>query len=61
MDDKWFKRQQKIAGVTAADIADRMGRARSNVSHILNGHQRMSLEWAKAFAEVLNVPLAMTG
>lgn len=58
MDDKWFKAQQKRVGVTAEDIARKMGRARSNVSHILNGHQRMSLDWAKAFAEVLQVPLA---
>ena len=58
MDDKWFKAQQKRVGVTAEDIAAKMGRARSNVSHILNGHQRMSLEWAKAFADVLQVPLA---
>ena len=57
MDDKWFKAQQKKVGVTAEDIAKRMGRARSNVSHILSGHQRMSLEWAKAFAEVLQQPL----
>lgn len=57
MDDKWFRRRQKIAGVTAEDIARIMGRARSNVSHILNGHQKMSLDWAKAFAEALAVPL----
>jgi len=58
MDDKWFKQQQKRAGVTAEDIARRMGRTRSNVSHILNGKQRMSLDWAQAFAEALQVPLA---
>lgn len=58
MDDKWFKAQQKRVGVTAADIAGRMKRSRSNVSHILTGKQRMSLDWAKAFAEVLQVPLA---
>lgn len=58
MDDKWFKLQQKRVGVTAEDIAARMGRSRSNVSHILSGKQRMSVEWAKAFAEVLQVPLA---
>lgn len=55
MDDKWFKTQQKKAGVTAEDIARRMGRDRSVVSHILNGRQRMSLEWAQAFADVLGV------
>lgn len=58
MDDKWFKAQQKRVGVTAEEIAKRMGRTRANVSHILNGRQRMSLEWAQAFADVLQVPLA---
>lgn len=58
MDLAWFKKRQKQVGVTAEDIARRMGRARSNVSHILNGHQRMSLDWADAFAEVLQVDVA---
>lgn len=58
MDEKWFKRRQKEVGVTAEHIAAKLGRTRSNVSHILNGHQRMSLEWAQAFADVLQVPLA---
>lgn len=58
MDEKWFKQQQKRAGVTAEDIARLMGRARSNVSHILTGKQRMSLEWARAFAQALQVPLS---
>ena len=57
MDDKWFKEQQKRAGVTAEDIAKKMGRTRANVSHIYTGRQRMSLAWAKVFAEVLDVPL----
>lgn len=58
MDDKWFKQQQKRVGVTAEDIAKRMGRTRANVSHILTGRQRMTLEWAEAFADVLQVPIA---
>jgi transcriptional regulator with XRE-family HTH domain len=58
MDVLWFKQQQRRAGVTADQIAEKMGRTRANVSHILNGRQRMSLDWAKAFAEVLQVPLA---
>jgi SOS-response transcriptional repressor LexA len=58
MDDKWFKRQQKKIGVTAEDIAAARGLSRVNVSHILTGRQRMSLDWAKAFADVLQVPLA---
>ena len=58
MDDKWFKMQQKRVGVTADVIAATLGRDRSVVSKILAGKQRMTLEWAKAFAEVLQVPLA---
>jgi transcriptional regulator with XRE-family HTH domain len=58
MDDKWFKQQQKRVGITAEDIARIAGRSRGNVSHILTGRQRMSLEWAKAFAEALQVPIA---
>ncbi len=58
MDDKWFKSQQKRVGVTADVIAAHLGRDRSVVSKILSGKQRMTLEWAQAFAEVLQVPLA---
>lgn len=58
MDDKWFKTQQKRVGVTADQIADRLGRDRSVVSKILSGKQRMTLEWANAFAEVLQTDLA---
>lgn len=57
MDVNWFKSRQKALGVTAEDIAREMGRARSGVSHIYSGHQRMSLDWARAFAKVLKVPL----
>lgn len=57
MDDKWFKAQQRKAGVTAEDIALKMGRSRSNVSHILSGKQRMSLDWAKAFSDALGEPI----
>jgi SOS-response transcriptional repressor LexA len=58
IDVKWFKQQQKRVGVTADEIAAKRGLSRVNVSHILTGRQRMSLDWAKAFAEVLQVPLA---
>lgn len=58
MDDKWFKLQQKKAGVTADDIAKHIGRDRSVVSKIYSGQRTMSLEWANAFSEVLRVPLA---
>ena len=58
MDEKWFKTQQRKAGVTADQIADRIGRDRSVVSRVYTGRQPMSLELARAFAEALDVPLA---
>ena len=58
MDVQWFKQQQKRVGVTADAIAERMGRDRSVVSRMYVGRQRMSLDQAKVFAEVLQVPLA---
>jgi SOS-response transcriptional repressor LexA len=58
MDDKWFKAQQKKVGITADAIADVIGRDRSVVSKILSGKQRMTLEWAKAFATALQVDVA---
>lgn len=58
MDDKWFKAQQKKAGITADAIADVLGRDRSVVSKILSGKQRMTLEWAQAFAKALQVDVA---
>jgi hypothetical protein len=58
MDDKWFKRQQKIAGVTADDIAREIGRDRSVVSRVYVGRQKMTLELAAAFAKVLQVDVA---
>jgi SOS-response transcriptional repressor LexA len=58
MDDKWFKAQQKKVGITADAIADVLGRDRSVVSKILSGKQRMTLEWAQAFAKALQVEVA---
>lgn len=57
MDVKWFKTQLKKSGKTAGDVADHIGRSRSGISNIFAGSQRMTLDWAAAFAEVLNVPL----
>lgn len=58
MDVAWFKQQQRIAGVTADMIADKLGRDRSLVSRIYVGRQPMTLEQAKVFAEVLGQPMA---
>ncbi|KAB6717737.1 helix-turn-helix transcriptional regulator [Roseobacter sp. TSBP12] len=57
IDVSWFKKKQKEAGVTSDQIADLVGRARSNISHIYAGRQKMSLDWAQAFATSLNQPL----
>lgn len=59
MDDKWFKAQQKKVGATAEDIARERGLSRVNVSHILNGRQRMSIDWAHAFSKVLKQPVSV--
>lgn len=58
MDDKWFKQHQKRVGVTAEDIARKLGRDRSVVSKIYTGQRSMTLEFAQKFAEVLEVPLS---
>lgn len=58
MDEKWFKQQQRKAGVTADVIASRLGRDRSVVSRIYVGRQKMTLEQAQVFADVLQVPLS---
>ena len=57
IDEKWFKQQQRRMGVTSEDIAQRAGRTRTSISNIYTGRQRMSLDWAKVFAEVLQQPL----
>lgn len=57
MDDKWFREQQKRVGVTADVISAKLGRDRSVISKIYAGRQRMTLDYAKAFAEALQVPL----
>lgn len=57
IDDKWFKTAQRRAGVTAEDVAKRLGKDRSLVSRIYVGRQPMKLEEAKVFSEVLGVPL----
>lgn len=58
MDVLWFKKRQKMAGVTAQDIGEALGRDRSIVSRIYSGRTPMSLAHAKVFSEVLQVPLS---
>lgn len=58
MDDKWFKAQQKRAGVTAEDIGQALGRDRSVVSRIYTQRQPMTAAQAKIFAQILQTPLS---
>lgn len=58
MDDKWFKQQQKRAGITAEDLGRMLGRDRSVVSRLYVGRQKMTLEQARVFAQALDQPLA---
>ena len=58
MDAEWFKRRQKALGVTSFDLGAAINRDRSVISKIINGSQRMTLDQARAFADVLQVPLA---
>jgi SOS-response transcriptional repressor LexA len=58
MDEKWFRDRKRQLGVTDIDIAQRMGRSRSAIPKIASGQQKMSIEWAQAFADVLQVPVS---
>ncbi len=58
MEVDWFKKRQKLAGVTAQEIGDALGRDRSIVSRIYSGRTPMSLTHAKVFSKVLEVPLS---
>ena len=58
IDSGWFREKQRAARVTSEDIGRIAGRDRTAVSKILSGRQRMTMDWAKAFATALEVPLA---
>ena len=58
MDKQWFQTLQRRKGVTSFDLGERLGRDRTIVARILNGRQKMKMEEAKVFAELLEVPLA---
>lgn len=58
MDMAWFKQKQRQAGVTSFDLGEAIQRDRSVISRIINGSQKMTLDQARAFADLLKVPLA---
>ncbi|RWR34977.1 XRE family transcriptional regulator [Sinirhodobacter populi] len=58
MDEKWFKDRKRRASVTNAEIAAKLGRDHTVISKIVSGSQRMTMDWARIFAEMLQVPLS---
>lgn len=58
MDAAWFKTHQKRAGLTSFDLGAAISRDRTAISKIINGTQKMTLEQARIFADLMNVPLA---
>jgi len=57
MDMIWFKKMQRRAGVTSFDLGEAIKRDRSVISRIVNGSQKMTLDQARVFADLLGVPL----
>ena len=57
MDMVWFKKLQRSKGVTSFDLGEAINRDRSVISRIVNGSQKMTLDQARAFADLLGVPL----
>lgn len=57
METLWFKTAQKRAGLTSFDLGKAISRDRTVISRIINGTQPMTLDQARVFAELLNVPL----
>jgi hypothetical protein len=57
MDKEWFLKRQRLVGKTSFDLGEAISRSRTVISHILNGHQKMTFEQAEIFARELNVDL----
>lgn len=53
----WIKERLKIIGATQGQLAAAIGRDQAVVSRLLQGKQALSLEWADAFAKVLQMPV----
>ena len=57
-DDKWFKAQKRRLGITNAELGALRGRDHTVISKLAAGGQPMTMDWAKAFAEVFSLPLS---
>jgi len=55
MDTKWFKNRMREQGVTQEKLGSLLGRERSVVSKIINGHQPIKLNEASILARALAV------
>ena len=58
MDTAWIKQRLKTIGANQGALAAAIGRDRAVVSRILQGNQALRLDWAEAFANVLQVTVA---
>ena len=58
MDKDWFKRHMRVQGKTADDLAKAISRDRAVVTRIMNGHQQITVEQARIFAEELRVDVS---
>ena len=57
MNADFFKNRQKSLGITVHDLGEALGRDRTVVSRIYSGRQKMTLDEAGIFAEVLKLPI----
>ncbi|MEO0859208.1 MAG: hypothetical protein AAFY65_01245 [Pseudomonadota bacterium] len=57
MDRTWFDERMRQNNVTSADVARAADKARTGLSNILSGKQRMTTPWAEALASLLNEPI----
>ncbi|MSP42275.1 MAG: UbiX family flavin prenyltransferase [Alphaproteobacteria bacterium] len=55
MKTNWIKQKLKSMGVTQEQLAQAIGRDRAVVSRILQGRQPLRLDWAGAFARILQM------
>lgn len=53
----WFQQHFKIAGMTARQLAQRIGLSETAFSHSLNGRRKLTEEEATQLAVILQVPL----
>jgi transcriptional regulator with XRE-family HTH domain len=54
----FIRERMKKPRVTAKELAEKMETSEAQVSRLLSGKRKMSLEWLYAFSQALDVPIA---